>query len=102
MLNELTANTMLDKYLDDILSVDSLKIYKPKPEVYALAVGKLGMSKNEILFVSSNGWDVAGAKSFGLMVGWINRLNKPVEKLGFEPDYIASDLNALVHIIQDA
>lgn len=101
MLNELIVNTSLNEHLDDILSVDSLKIYKPKPEVYTLAVENLGVRKNEILFVSSNGWDVAGSKSFGFIVGWVNRLNKPVEKLGVEPDYIVSNLMELAKKIQN-
>lgn len=96
MLGELATNTCLDKHLDEILSVDPLKTYKPNPEVYKLAVEKLGVNKEEILFVSSNGWDVSGAKSFGFIVGWVNRVNKPMEKLGFKPDYIVSNLKELV------
>lgn len=92
MLNELAANTSLDRNIDTIISVDSIKKYKPKPDVYNLAVKNLGVNKDEILFVSSNGWDVAGSKSFGFTVGWINRSNKPLEKLGIEPDYIVSNL----------
>lgn len=96
MLRELATNTCLNKHLDEILSVDPLKTYKPNPEVYKLAVEKLGVNKEEILFVSSNGWDVSGAKSFGFIVGWVNRLNKPTEKLGFKPDYKVSNLKELV------
>ena len=95
MLKELAVNTNLDKHIDAIISVDSLKTYKPKANVYNLAVENLGVNKNEILFVSSNGWDVAGSKSFGFTVGWINRLNKPVERLGIEPNYIVSNLAEL-------
>ena len=95
MLQELSVNTGLNKYLDHILSADSVKIYQPRSEVYQLVIDHFDVSKKEILFVSSNGWDATGAKSFGFKVGWINRLNKPVEKLGYEPDYTVSNLKEL-------
>ncbi len=99
MLNELANNTSLDIHFDAIISVDSLKMYKPKADVYNLAIENLGVKKNEILFVSSNGWDVAGSKSFGFIVAWLNRFNKPVEKLGIEPDYIVTNLVELANKI---
>lgn len=95
MLNKLAKNTSLDKHLDDIISVDDFKVYKPKPDAYYLAAKRLGFDKEEILFISSNGWDVAGSKSFGFKVGWLNRFGKPVDRLGIIPDFIASDLKEL-------
>jgi 2-haloacid dehalogenase len=74
--------------LDAVLSVDAVKIFKPAPEVYQLAVERLGVPKEDIGFVSSNCWDALGAKSFGFRVFWINRLKAPVDGLGFQPDRI--------------
>lgn len=71
-----------------ILSVDAVKVYKPHPSVYQLAVAALGVERHEIVFVSSNGWDIAGAKAFGFRVCWLNRSNAPVEALGVQPDRI--------------
>jgi len=71
---------------DAVLSVDEVKIYKPAPQVYELAVRRLGVPKAAIGFVSSNCWDALGAKSFGFTVYWINRSNAPVDALGFAPD----------------
>ncbi len=81
---------------DAVLSVDELKIYKPAPEVYELAVKRLQVPKEEIGFVSSNCWDAMGAKSFGFTVHWINRTGAPVERLGFRPDKIVSGLNEIL------
>lgn len=80
-------NGLLDQF-DHVLSVDELKIYKPHPSVYQLAVDRLGVAKENIAFVSSNGWDVAGAKTFGFRVFWLNRQGTPVEELGVQPDSI--------------
>jgi 2-haloacid dehalogenase len=73
-------------HFDAVLSVDELKIFKPAPEVYELAVRRLAVKKEDIGFVSSNCWDALGAKSYGFTVFWIDRLGMPLERLGFSPD----------------
>ena len=80
---------------DAILSVDQLRIFKPAPQVYELAVTRLKVARENIGFVSSNCWDALGAKSFGFAVFWINRLGAPVDRLGFEPDAVLKSLGDL-------
>ncbi|WP_315067321.1 HAD hydrolase-like protein [uncultured Clostridium sp.] len=58
-----------------IVFANHLKIYKPHPTVYNLVLEQYNLNKNEILFVSSNSFAVAGAKSFGFNVSWANRFN---------------------------
>ena len=57
---------------------------------------RLGVPKERIGFVSSNGWDALGAKSFGFRVFWINRAGAPLDRLGFQPDRVISRLTELV------
>jgi 2-haloacid dehalogenase len=80
--------------LDAVISVDELKIFKPAPPVYALAVKKL--RTKSIGFVSSNCWDAIGAKSYGFTVYWVNRSNAPVDRLGFQPDRILESLDEIL------
>lgn len=94
MLDPLVAQSGLS--FDAVLSVDELKVYKPAPEVYQLAVDRLKVPKEEIGFVSSNGWDALGAKSFGFTVYWINRAGAPVDRLGFQPDKIVRSLDEIL------
>jgi len=94
MLDPLVAQSGLA--FDAVLSVDELKVYKPAPEVYQLAVDRLKTPKEEIGFVSSNGWDAQGAKSFGFTVYWINRAGAPVDRLGFQPDKIVKSLDEIL------
>jgi len=94
MIDPLVRNSGLG--FDAVLSVDELKIFKPAPEVYELAVRKLGAAKEEIGFVSSNCWDALGAKSFGFTVYWINRAGAPVDRLGFRPDKIGATLDEVL------
>lgn len=84
LLEPLVRNSGLR--FDAVLSVDELKIYKPAPQVYELAVRRLDTPKERIGFVSSNCWDALGAKSYGFKVYWINRAGAPVDRLGFAPD----------------
>ena len=86
MIDNLVANRRMAESFDAVLSVDPLKMYKPAPEVYQLAVERLGVSARNTGFVSSNCWDAIGAKSFGFRVWWINRAGAPVDRLGFVPD----------------
>jgi 2-haloacid dehalogenase len=82
--------------LDAVLSVDEVRVFKPAPEVYQLAVDRLGVAPADIGFVSSNCWDALGAKSFGFRVFWINRGDTPVDRLGFQPDRIVKGLNEVL------
>ena len=93
MLVPLVENSGLK--FDAVISVDELKIYKPAPQVYELAVRKLGVPKDKIAFVSSNCWDALGAKSYGFNVYWINRLKAPIDRLGFQPDRVLTSLGDL-------
>ena len=87
MLAAAVNSSGLGRHLDHVLSVDSVKVFKPSPKVYALAPETMKVAAADLLFVSSNAWDVAGAKSFGYRVAWCNRAGAPAEHLGVSPDY---------------
>jgi 2-haloacid dehalogenase len=94
MLLPLVQNSGLE--LDAVISVDELRIFKPAPQVYALAVEKLHLDHSKIGFVSSNCWDAMGAKSYGFQVYWINRTRAPLDRLGFKPDRILKTLDEIL------
>ena len=85
MLNDLVKNTGFDKLLDATISVDSERIFKPAPQAYTLIEKTLGVQPHEVMFVSSNPFDVAGAKSFGLNVAWIERVTADAMAAEFKP-----------------
>jgi 2-haloacid dehalogenase len=99
MLNAVVKHNGFGSLLDAVLSVEEVGVFKPDPRVYQLAVDRLGVTKNEIGFVSSNGWDAAGAKAFGFNVFWINRSGAPVERLGVVPDYLVKSLDEVVEML---
>ncbi len=101
MIQPLAARSGLGAHLDACLSADEAGLFKVRPEVYQLAVD-LGVARERLLFVSSNGWDVAGAKAFGFTVGWLNRRGLPPEELGVRADYEASNLLELAEMVVSA
>jgi len=81
--------------LDGVLSVDALKMFKPRPEVYGLVTAHYKCKPADVTFVSSNRWDVMAATSVGFNGTWINRGKLPDEYLDFPPRQVLNDLNVL-------
>jgi 2-haloacid dehalogenase len=79
--------------------VDEVKIFKPAPAVYELAVKMTGVDKSQIDFVSSKFWDAAGGKAFGLQAHWINRAGAPPDELGIPPDVTLKSLTDLIDLV---
>ncbi len=98
---EATVRSLLQQakvlqHLESVISVDDLKTFKPNPEVYEYLVKRVKRPKNEAWLVSSNPWDVIGAKSAGLRAAWIKRKPDAVyDPWGIEPDCVVVDLHAL-------
>ena len=95
MLTAAVEAAGIAEYLDAVLSVDTLRRYKPLPEVYALATDAFVMQRSDVGFVSSNRWDVMGAASFGFQAYWVNRASMPDEYPDFPPLRRIGDLAAL-------
>ncbi|MEP9380177.1 haloacid dehalogenase type II [Aquabacter sp. CN5-332] len=122
MLAMLGANSDLDRHVDAIISVDSKKVFEPDPRAYELIEERLGLSPAEVIFVSSNGFDISGAKHFGFRVARIERVSQrslldeiidpgalrpatmfkalrtQAEALGQQPDFVISSLLELAHL----
>jgi 2-haloacid dehalogenase len=81
--------------LDAVLSVDTIRVYKPQRQVYAMVTEAFGVAPRDVAFVSSNRWDVMGAASFGFKCVWVNRANLPDEYSEFPPVMVVRDLSAL-------
>lgn len=95
MIEAAVSHNRLTPFFQEIISVDRVKTYKPSPRVYALGPAALNIPAADILFVSSNAWDAAGAKAFGYRVCWCNRSGAAADDLGFPPDFTASALDRL-------
>jgi 2-haloacid dehalogenase len=98
MLNEVVRNAGLQGMFSDVISVDSIKTYKPNAAAYQLALTQIKEERKHIGFVSSNFFDVAGAKSFGFTTYWINRSHAAPDELGVWPDATLGSLAELIDL----
>ena len=85
MLETALVTSGLHRYIDIVLSADQVQAFKTSPLIYALGPRALKRPAEEILFVSSNGWDAIGAAWYGYTSFWVNRLGAPLEQLGGRP-----------------
>lgn len=90
----------MQEVFNHVLSVDSVKKFKPAPEAYQLGPDVLGLSARHILFVSSNGWDACAAAWFGYTTFWVNRADAPLEELGVTPDATGRDMRDLLAFVR--
>ena len=95
MLNGAVKSSNLYAVIDEIISVETVKIFKPSPLVYKQVEKIMECSKSDVLFVSSNGWDIAGAAGFGFKTAWVNRLQDPIDRLAHSPLHIVEDLKSI-------
>jgi 2-haloacid dehalogenase len=79
-----------------IVSVDAIRTFKPDPAVYEHLVSELSARKEIVWLISSNPFDVIGAKACGLRTAWVQRDPKRVfDPWEFEPDLIVHGLGEL-------
>jgi 2-haloacid dehalogenase len=95
MLDGAIENAKVGGDLDAVFSVDAIRIYKPRAEVYALVTDAFALAPADVAFVSSNRWDVMGATAFGFRCVWVNRANMPEEYPEFAPVQVVRSLEAL-------
>ena len=99
MLEAGVSNSHLEDVLDSVFSADTIGIFKPAPQVYQLAADQLGSTPEEILFFSSNAWDVSGAAAFGFQVVWVNRFVQTPERLPGTPVLEIKTLDVVLHYL---
>ncbi|HEX4765455.1 MAG TPA: haloacid dehalogenase type II [Lichenihabitans sp.] len=95
MLERAVGASGLRDCLDASLSVDALQVFKTDPRVYGLVGARFGTAPGEVVFVSSNRWDVAGATAYGFETYWINRAGLPDEYEDLPPKAVLGSLAEL-------
>ena len=99
LLNQLVNSNDLENIFDDIFSIEEVKIFKPDSKVYDIPVRKYNLQKNEIVFLSSNTWDISGAGNYGYNSVWVNRNNNIFDNLDYKPIHKIKSLVQLLEII---
>ena len=99
LLNQLVKTNNLDNIFDDIFSIEEVGIYKPDSKVYDIPIKKYKIQKDEVLFLSSNTWDVSGGGNYGYTSIWVNRNNDIFDNLDYKPKNEIKNLNQLLDVI---
>ena len=100
MLESAVEAAGMPQLFSHLLSADSVRKFKTAPEVYQLATDVFGQPAKNLLFVSSNCWDVCGAAWFGYTTFWVNRNDAPLEELGVTPTASGRSLNHLLEFVK--
>lgn len=95
MLEGAVKSAGLTKVLDDVLSVEDVGVFKPHHSVYSLVNERFSCTSDQVLFVSSNGWDAACATGFGFQTVWVNRAGEPMDRLPWTPASTLPDLTTI-------
>ncbi len=95
MLDGAVKSAGLSELLDDVLSVETIGVFKPDHRVYDMVGTRFGGTPQQVLFVSSNGWDVAGAAGYGFQTVWVNRAQDPMDRLPWTPQTTLDDLSTI-------
>ena len=99
MLTTVVGSNGLKPYLDQVVTIEDVRLFKTAPQAYELLLKAFPVKKVEILFVSSNAWDALAAKWYGFDVFWVNRLGHPFEEIGEKPNYEGNSLSKVLEVI---
>ncbi|MEO0764154.1 MAG: haloacid dehalogenase type II, partial [Pseudomonadota bacterium] len=101
MLDAAVESAGLSEVLDAVLSAEQVGVFKPDPRVYELVEKTFGVTRREVLFVSSNGWDACAATGFGFRCLWVNRRSEPLDRLPWRPEFMAENLSRLPRTVEE-
>ena len=86
----------LENIFDDLFSIEEVGIYKPDSKVYDIPIKKYQIQKKEVVFLSSNTWDVSGGGNYGYNSIWVNRNNNIFDNLDYQPKLEIKNLKYLL------
>ena len=78
-----------------VISVDTVGVFKPHPAVYRRAAAIMELEPNQVMMVSSNSFDVLGARACAMRGAFVNREDLPYEDTRYLPDITVRDFSEL-------
>ena len=101
LLNELVKSNNLNNIFDNIFSIEEVGIYKPSTKVYDIPVKRYKIQKDEVIFLSSNTWDISGGGNYGYNCIWVNRNNNIFDNLDYKPKNKITNLIQLLTLLEN-
>jgi 2-haloacid dehalogenase len=99
MMQANAENAGIMELFDELVSTDAGHTFKPDPRAYQLAIDRLHIQKEDVVFAAFGSWDAYGAKQFGFPTVWINRFGLPRENLGLVPDKTSTGIDGLIDFV---
>jgi len=100
-LRQVLQSARLLSFFDDVISADEVRTFKPDPVIYRHALQRLGQAGDNTWLVSSNPFDVIGAKTAGLRAAWVKRNRIVFDPWGVEPDLVLASLEQLAPLLAE-
>lgn len=100
MLEGAVSSAGLQGRFEALLSVEEVGVFKPHRAVYDLVGTRLGVAPDEVLLVSSNGWDACSGAAHGFVTAWVNREGAPLDRLHGRPAHVLRDLSSLPGLLE--
>lgn len=101
MLASAVRSAGLQDMFQAVLSVEDVGVFKPAGAVYDMVGAQLGVARQDVLFISSNGWDICAGAAYGFRTLWVNRAGVPMDRLFGRPDATVHDLQGLLASLGD-
>lgn len=92
--------TGMVSYFERVLSAEHVKKYKPCIEVYTWAAETMGVDVRDVLLVSADGWDIAGAANAGMQTAYVQLGRQMLYPLAPKPTYTCSGIDNLAEQLQ--
>ncbi len=94
--NALLTRAGVDQYVEQTLSVDDVRRWKPAPDVYHLVAKAFDLTPDQTALIAAHSWDTHGAHRAGLVTGWVSRLEGRFPDIFDPPDVTGDDLVTVV------
>lgn len=82
----------ISEYFEQLLTVDTVRQFKPAAVVYQSAAKSLGVETRNIRMVAAHSWDVGGALRAGCAAAFVARPGMVLDPLFGKPDIVGRDL----------
>jgi 2-haloacid dehalogenase len=101
-IDAVLSNANILEYFEGLVTADDVRSFKPDPAVYSYARRVTGAWSSPFWLVSSNPWDVIGARSAGLSAAWVQRSEQKIyDPWGIEPNVTVRSLIDLPAVLGD-
>jgi 2-haloacid dehalogenase len=92
----LLKQAALEGFVERIVSIDEVRHWKPRADVYLHAASVAGVPPARMCLVAAHAWDILGARHAGFLTGWVARKERKFHPAMGAPDISGETLTDVV------